>query len=374
MAIYILVFFASFIIVNICTPVLIKVSLAKNLTDEPGDLRKLHSKHIPTIGGIIIFAGTLFSYTLLLPYIGTHASYAIPKVDLLDSNYLIAALLILFFIGIKDDIIGTAAIYKLMGQLIVGLIIVLMGNIRITGFHGLFGLNELPYWASVFLSVLTYVAIINAINFIDGVDGLAAGIGLIASACFGAWFSLAGNTLSAALAFSLSGALLGFLMFNFSPAKIFMGDSGSLVIGLILSFVGIKLIEYNPDHLPSGIVGLSRPLIVMAALVYPLMDILRIITIRIFKGQSPLGADRNHIHHTLIDLGFNHRQVAVFLYLYTLTVLAITFAVKGMDPTISFLIIGSVALVIIQFPLIIRKTRLKFKAEGIYKEMERQAR
>jgi UDP-GlcNAc:undecaprenyl-phosphate GlcNAc-1-phosphate transferase len=370
MGLYFLIFLASFLVVFICTPPLIRVSVWKNLLDVPGDLRKLHTKSIPTMGGVMIFAGTIFSFTLLLPTIFSMSFKNDAEQVISDSNYLIAALMVLFFIGIKDDIIGTAAIFKLLGHILVAMILVLMGNIRISGFHGLFGIYSIPYWGSVFLSIFTYVVIINAINFIDGIDGLAAGIGILGSLSFGTWFAFADSPVLAALAFALGGSLVGFLIYNFSPAKIFMGDSGSLVIGLILCVLGIKLIEYDPARLPSSVVGISRPLFVMGVLAYPLLDTLRIVIYRILKGMSPLAADRNHIHHALLDMKLNHRQIALILYAFTFTITGLSILVSGLSSTLAFIIVGGLALIGMQIPLIIRARKRRNK-KGIVKEMER---
>ncbi|HXP52341.1 MAG TPA: MraY family glycosyltransferase [Bacteroidia bacterium] len=371
MGLYFLIFLTSFLVAFICTPPLIRVSLRKNLTDTPGDLRKLHTRSTPTLGGVMIFAGTIFAYCLLLPSIIDYLrSDGEIKIVISDSSYLLASILLLFFIGIKDDIIGTAAIFKLLGHIIVGMILVLMGNIRITGFHGLFGMYTLPYWGSVFLSIFTYVVIINAFNFIDGIDGLAAGVGFIGAASFGVWFGFAHSYMLAALAFALCGSLLGFLIYNFSPAKIFMGDSGSLIIGLILCVLGIKVIEFDPAQLPQTLVGISRPLLVMSILAYPLVDALRIVILRSLKGSSPLEADRNHIHHALLDMKLNHRQISIILYLYTIAVIASAVLLKSMDSTWAFVLVGGMALLTLQIPLIIRARKRKNKT-GIVKEMER---
>ena len=371
MGLYFLIFLTSFLVVFICTPPLIRVSLRKNLTDTPGDLRKLHTRSIPTLGGVMIFAGTIFAFSLLLPsIIDDLRTDGEIKTVIQDSSYLIASILLLFFIGIKDDIIGTAAIFKLLGHIIVGMILVLMGNVRITGFHGLFGYYTLPYWGSVFLSIFTYVVIVNAINFIDGIDGLAAGVGLIGAAAFGTWFGFAHSYMLAALAFALCGSLFGFLIYNFSPAKIFMGDSGSLIIGLILCVLGIKLIEFDPAQLPQSVVGISRPLFVMAVLAYPLIDALRIVIFRSLKGTSPLEADRNHIHHALLDMQFSHRKISIILYIYTILMITAAVLLKGMDSTWAFVIVGALAVVILQIPLIIRIRKRKNKV-SIVKEMER---
>ena len=369
MGLQFLIFLVAFLVVFICTPSLIKVSLMKNLTDEPGDIRKLHSKHTPTLGGVIIFAGTLFSFTLLLPTIALQSPEQVNQI-VSDSSYLVAAMLVLFFIGIKDDIVGTAPIFKLLGHILVGMILVLMAKIRITGFHGLFGVHDIPEWGSIFLSIFVYVVVVNAFNFIDGLDGLAAGIGLISSLAFGVWFTLAGSFALAGLAFALAGSLLGFLVYNFSPAKIFMGDSGSLIVGLILSVLGIKLIEFDPAHIPSYLVSIPRPLVVMSLFAYPLIDALRIVIIRTARGVSPFEADRNHLHHALIDLNLGHRKASLVLYLYTVSVVGLVILMKDVSPTLTFIVVALYALVALQIPILIRNRQRKHNG-AIIKEMER---
>ncbi|HWY38414.1 MAG TPA: MraY family glycosyltransferase, partial [Bacteroidia bacterium] len=215
-----LVFVTSFLVVLYSTPPLIKVAILKRLFDEPGE-RKIHKRVIPTIGGIIIFAATLFSYSLWfeLDFTKIRNMFELGQVYqyIREFKLVVATLLMLFFIGIKDDIIGTAPIKKLIAQVLAALILVLVGNIRITGLHGIFEVYEIPYWASVFLSLFTFIVVINAFNLIDGVDGLAAGVGFITTMSFGIWFIVAGDIILASLAFALGGSLLGFLVFNFSP-------------------------------------------------------------------------------------------------------------------------------------------------------------
>jgi UDP-GlcNAc:undecaprenyl-phosphate GlcNAc-1-phosphate transferase len=227
-------FVTSFFVVLLTTPSLIKVAELKKLLDNPNEGRKKHRKSTPTIGGIIIFAASIFAYALWFPsdnlsYFGSlhHFSESVN-----DFKFLIAATILLFFIGVKDDIIGVAPMKKLIGHIIVGFILVVMADIRIMGMHGVFGMEEIPYWASVGLSVFSYVVVVNAINLIDGSDGLAAGTGFICSVYFGLWFYGTYQYDLSMMAFVLVGSLGGFLVFNFSPAKIFMGDSGSLFIGL----------------------------------------------------------------------------------------------------------------------------------------------
>lgn len=360
----ILGFVTAFFVVLLSTPALIRVSFMKELVDEPGDERKLHKVGIPTIGGIMIFAGTLFSYFLWYPF-GDITEYQHLIHAINDFKYIGASMLILFFIGVKDDIVGTAPVKKLAGHLIVAFILVVMAGIRLTSMHGIFGITEIPMWASILLSVFTYTVIVNAFNLIDGVDGLAAGIGAIVCIAYGVWFYLAGGIENACLSFALAGALVGFLIFNFAPAKIFMGDSGSLTIGLIVSVLSIKLIEFDNSELPLYMRDISKPVFVLAVLVYPMIDTLRIFIYRTVKGLSPFAPDKNHIHHRLLDHGFGHAGTVVVLYLFSLLIIGLTLLIK-LDPSYSFLIIGGIAVTIIQIPFLFKTQSQKRKKDLIH--------
>ncbi|MBA3901397.1 MAG: undecaprenyl/decaprenyl-phosphate alpha-N-acetylglucosaminyl 1-phosphate transferase, partial [Bacteroidetes bacterium] len=275
MELQLLALLTSFFIVLLSTPALIKVAFLKGLIDEPGDERKLHASKIPAIGGIIIFAATIFSFSLW--YSGS------PE----NLKYIVSGGILLFFIGVKDDIIGTAPVKKLMAHIIVGLMIVLMADVRLTSLQGLFGIREIPEWASIFLSLYAYIVIVNSFNLIDGVDGLASSVGVIACFSFFTWFYIAGDNQMALLAIALGGSLLAFLFFNFSPAKIFMGDSGSLTIGFIFAFLAIRMIEFKSYNLPSELINISKPILALSILVYPLIDTLRIFIYRLVRGASP---------------------------------------------------------------------------------------
>jgi len=333
----------SFIIVLLSTPSFIKIAYKKHLFDDPSDDRKIHTRKVPLMGGMMIFAGTLFSFLLWLP---------INEMGVI--KYLVPSLLIMFFVGMKDDIIGTAPVKKLAAHLVVAFIMVLMADVKLTSLHGLFGIREIPEWAGIMLSVFTYIVVINAFNLIDGVDGLAAGVGLIAATVFGFWFYFAGDWIYAVLSFSLAGSLLGFLRFNFNPAKIFMGDSGSLTIGFLFAVLAIEMVEYDAQDLPLTITNISKPILAMCILVYPLIDTIRVFTLRAIKGVSPFTADRNHIHHRLIDLGLSHKQTAIIIYLFSLLVIGSSILVQRFNPSYSFFAIMGGVILIIQIPFFIK--------------------
>ena len=345
-------FFTAFFVVLLATPSLIKVAKLKHLVDEPSEDRKLHTRSIPTIGGIVIFGALLFSYALWFPeeYFYINQSITIFKT-------VVAVLVILFFVGIKDDIIGTAPLKKLAAHFVVGFIIVIMSDIRIRSMYGIFGVGELELWQSYLISIFTYIVIVNAFNLIDGLDGLAAGIGFISTMSIGVLFSVVGNVPLALLGFVLGGALLGFLIFNFSPARIFMGDSGSLTIGAVVSVLAINAIGVSPASLPLEVRTVNMPILVMSILAYPLADTIRAFTIRAFKGVSPFTADKNHIHHKFIALGFTHAQTVLVIYFYNLCIIGFALVFPFTNPTLSLLGLVVAALSIVLVPTIIKKIK-----------------
>lgn len=337
--------------VLLSTPSFIKIAHIKHLFDDPSEDRKIHTRKVPLMGGMMIFAGTLFSFLLWLP--GNEMGVI---------KFLVPSMLIMFFVGMKDDIIGTAPVKKLAAHLFVAFIMVLMADVKLTSLHGLFGIREIPEWAGIMLSVFTYIVIINAFNLIDGVDGLAAGVGLIASTIFGLWFYYAGDWTYAVLSFSLAGSLLAFLRFNFNPAKIFMGDSGSLTIGFLFAVLAIEMVEWEAQNLPKTINEISKPILAMCILVYPLIDTIRVFTLRAIKGVSPFTADRNHIHHRLMDLGMSHKQTVITIYLFNLLIIGSSVIAQQFEPTYSFLIIIVSVIIIIQIPFFI-KTKVEKSAK-----------
>ncbi len=359
----ILVFCTAFFVVLYATPPLIKVAILKRLFDEPGE-RKIHTRVVPTIGGVIIFAATLFSFSLWFEIQDLTNPFNVRQY-VTEFKLLVATSLVLFFVGIKDDIIGTAPVKKLVAHVIVGLILVLIGNVRITGLHGIFEVQELPYWGSVFLSLFTYIVVVNALNLIDGVDGLAGGVGFIASSAFATWFFFANDYVYASLALALAGALLGFLVFNFSPAKIFMGDSGSLTLGLIICILSIKVIEYPTERLQGVLLHVSKPVFVIATLIYPLADTLRIFTIRASKGISPFSADRNHLHHRLIDCGLNHKWTVILIYIFNIVIICTAVLLWSVNQNITFfIIVGISALSILILYMVSKSKQQKVKGNS----------
>jgi UDP-GlcNAc:undecaprenyl-phosphate GlcNAc-1-phosphate transferase len=358
MGLLLLAVITSFAVVLLSTPSVIRVAFLKRLFDEPGDARKLHKRVTPTIGGIMIFAGTIFAFSLWFPW--NHENQEQLQAWVREFQFIVATSLILFFVGIKDDIIGTAPIKKLVAQIIVALMLVLMAEIRIRSLHGLFGVQQIPLWASIFLSLFTIIVVTNSFNLIDGVDGLASGVGLIGAVCFGVLFYMGGDLMMSILAFALAGSLAAFLVFNFSPAKIFMGDSGSLTIGLFMSILAIRYVEFKPVATsPEWLMCTTNPVVVMALLAYALTDTLRIFIYRAMKGLSPFSADRNHLHHLLVDSGFSHPGAVISIYVSMCIVIAVAILTSPLDNTLGFAITGGTVVVFIFIPVLIKRRFVK---------------
>jgi len=324
----------AFIITFFSIPVIIEVAKDKKLFDEP-DERKVHHAVIPTLGGLGIFAGFIVASLLGVPS-------SVPPVF----QYFVAAIMVIFFLGIKDDILILSASKKFIGQLVAAGIIIKFGGIQISDMHGFLGLHVIPHTASVLLTVFTIVVITNSFNLIDGVDGLAGSLGLLTSSIFGIYFLATSQLMYAVTAFSLVGSLLAFLIYNFSPAKIFMGDTGSLLIGLLNSIFVIKFIAVAADQ-SLGLPLQSAPAIGFAILIVPLFDTLRVVAIRIISRRSPFSPDRNHIHHFMIELGMSHRTITLTAVAGNIVFIALAYFLRSAGTTMDILALSSVSLAIV---------------------------
>jgi UDP-GlcNAc:undecaprenyl-phosphate/decaprenyl-phosphate GlcNAc-1-phosphate transferase len=290
----------AFTITYMAIPAIITVAQTKKLFDLP-DERKIHKAHIPSLGGLGIFAGFILACLMALRP-GAAAEF----------QYFYAAALVVFFLGLKDDILVISPVKKFIGQVIATYLIVNKGGIQIKSMYGILGMQELPEMFSLFLTYFTVLVIINSFNLIDGIDGLAGTLGLIAASIFGFYFLNTNMTAYAVFAFALSASLGAFLIFNFHPAKVFMGDTGSMLIGLVNAVLVIKFIEVAQTHNTAFPVQ-AAPAVGFTILLIPLMDTLRVFAIRMFKRRSPFSPDRNHIHHLMIDKGWTHKTITLAL-------------------------------------------------------------
>ncbi len=283
-------------------PCLIKIANVKQLTDSP-IARSSHQMPTPTLGGVAIYAAVLLSITVWTKIQGTN-----------QLQYVLGAMTLIFFTGLKDDMLVIAPRKKFAAQLFAAGIIVLGMDLSIDNFHGVLGIEGLATWFSTPFTLIVFVLIVNAYNLVDGIDGLASTLGIIAACFFGTWFAVAGNTNYAILAFSTAGALLAFIKYNFSVnQKIFLGDTGSLIIGMLCATMALQFIKLNDQAVGSSYHFNNAFFIAIAVMGVAILDILRVFFLRIYRGQSPFQADRNHVHHLLVDLNFSHKKATVLL-------------------------------------------------------------
>ncbi|MBB2144121.1 undecaprenyl/decaprenyl-phosphate alpha-N-acetylglucosaminyl 1-phosphate transferase [Pedobacter sp. LMG 31464] len=299
---YISIVGLSFLLSIAGIPSIIFTAIKYRLFDNADGYRKAHRIHISRLGGVAIFC----SFTITILLFATTVNYQ-------QANFLITSCIILFGLGLKDDLYGVNPSTKFLLQLIVAIILVVLGGFKLTSLYGVFYTWEVnSVWGSLF-SITVIIFVNNAFNLIDGIDGLAGTLGVIATLSFGIFFAIANALPYAFIAFAMFGAIAGFLTFNYSPAKIFMGDTGALIIGLVCVVLAIKFIELNKvGSLPKPYFY-SAPSIAVAVLLVPVFDSLRIFFIRILHKKSPFKGDRNHVHHRLQRLGFNSNQIVMIL-------------------------------------------------------------
>lgn len=318
---FLLVAVSAFFITAFGMPNLIKVAKLKRLVDDPVDPRKIHHRSVPTIGGVM-----LYFVILTNGFFWLSLGETLNQESFQQYSVLLLCMTLVFTMGLKDDLIGMSASKKLIVHLFAGALLVTIGDFRIEGFGGLFGIEVMPETISTVFSLFVYIVIVNSWNLIDGIDGLAGGYSAIAMAAFSAWFLLTGQIPAAILSLTLLGATLGFLVFNFAPARIFLGDCGSLVLGVVGYALATAVIQTPGEAIPEMFSQLSRPTLAMAILAYPLVDTLRVFFLRTIRGISPFHPDQNHLHHRLMMKYKSHRKTAIFVYFYSFVFIGLAFS------------------------------------------------
>ena len=345
-------FLLALITAFLAFPTIIFIAHAKQLVDVP-DKRSVHSKTVPTLGGIGIF----FAVAIVLTLSGAF----------LDAKLLmpiVGALIILFFLGVKDDILILSPKKKMLGQIIASLMVILITDIRITTFSGILGIGSLPYFVSIGFTLFVFILIINAYNLIDGLDGLAGSVGLLVSLFYGFLFFNTHEMSLTVVSLSVVGSLIPFLYFNFSKVrKIFMGDTGSMVVGFLLAFQSIAFININQLN-PSAQFYLNAPIIVLAILFFPLLDTLRIFYVRVvILKKHPFSPDKNHIHHNMLQLGLKHWQVTLVISIASTSVLICALMVQKLNVNLQLLVVIFTGIVMFALPFFINygvfKKRIK---------------
>ncbi|WP_372651084.1 MraY family glycosyltransferase [Draconibacterium sp.] len=343
----------GFLLVLIAVPPIIRIAKSKHLF-EPFEERKIHTKVVPPLGGVAIF----IAFTL-------SAIFATDGLEFTEFKYILAGVILMFFTGLKDDLIIISARKKLIIQIVAVILLISFANIHFTNLHGVLGEYRIGHITGISLSLFAMIVIINAFNLIDGVDGLASGIGTLASLVFGTWFYLTGNYPIAIMAFALVGALAAFFIYNVfgNSNKLFMGDTGSLIIGFLISVMVVSFNELNltaPE--PYRIVG--APAVSFAIIIVPLIDTLRVMTIRIAQRRSPFSPDKNHIHHRLLSLLHSHLKVTSTILAGNLVLIVIALGLNywQLNVNLQFVIIFLVGLGLSMIPSYILRTKRTKKA------------
>ncbi|MGK2906841.1 MAG: MraY family glycosyltransferase [Desulfuromonadales bacterium] len=288
------IFMTALFTALICVPFLRKWALDQGNLDIP-DERKMHDTPMPRLGGIAIFIAFLFA---VLVYV--------PMTQFIRG--LLAGGLIVFVTGLVDDLTGLSAKRKFAGQVAACLTTIIVGKLWLSDLGNLFGFGDilLPDWIGIPFTVFAVVGVINAFNLIDGLDGLVGGLSIMALSAFFLIAWIAKDKETAFLTAALAGSLLGFLKYNFYPARIFMGDAGSLTVGFILGFLAI--------HTTQQTISTISPMVPVLILGLPLFDTLWVLSRRVLHHISPFEADRTHMHHKFLDLGFEHRFTVITIY------------------------------------------------------------
>ena len=332
---FILATLSAFSVGLLVTPILIKFLRRMKIGDSPGG-RKIHKSFIPSMGGIsfvIAVAVSLATWGWQFP--------------LPDIRYLLGAIGLMFFVGLSDDLIELKATHKLLGQMVAVTLVVVASDIRIRDLHGFLGIGELNIIISYAFSAFTLLVLTNAFNLIDGLDGLAGTMACIVFALLGSWFLIHGLESYALLSFTFLGGILGFLVFNWHPAKIFMGDTGSLTLGFTMGALIIAFMERN-SGLPEGSFLKFEPVfsVGVALMIFPLYDMARVFTRRISQGKAPMSPDKSHVHHFLMRMGLRHDQVTLILVGLQFVFIFLVFILRDFSDHLVLSLISILAIVL----------------------------
>lgn len=305
------------------------------------------------MGGIAILLGALIALLMCLSF-----------QEWISLRFFFIAIALMFIIGLRDDILALTPKQKLYSQFLPVLILVFLDRTTLDSTYGLFEDLIFPEWVSLIISLFVIVILTNAYNLVDGLDGLAGTIGVIVLGFYGAWFFSIGNTAVGFIAFCFSGALLAFLFFNWQPSKIFMGDTGALMIGLLISYLTIRFIRTNHDlPVSSAFKFTASVATAVCVMIIPIFDTLRVIILRLRKFQSPFKADKNHLHHQFLNLGMDHARSVISIALISIFFLVIAVLLRKQGDLVILAIVLVVCLTI-NFTLKILQTKRVNGAEN----------
>lgn len=329
-----LTYVMAFVLTLIFIPPVIFMVKRFKLFDRP-NARKEHTVPTPTFGGISIFAGMMVSLLFWFKFNNHPATITF-----------FLSMVLLFGVGIMDDLKDLSARYKLVIEAGVASLLAVAG-IRITSFGGIFGITELHIVAQYIITVVTIVGITNAFNLIDGIDGLAGGLGFMSLVTLGIFLTISKDLNYAMIAFAFAGALLGFLYFNFNPARIFMGDTGSLLLGFVIAVLCVQLMKVNALYTAPVVPNIY--VFTLGIVMIPVFDTLRVFGTRIWKGRSPFSADKTHIHHLVINKGFSHGFAARIICIFHGFILILVYWLKDWKPEVQIVVLIVCMLLLVYF-------------------------
>lgn len=291
----------SFVLTALSLPYIIAYSTRKNFVSAP-DRRRIHKKITPSLGGVAIFLGFTLSLIIWMNFYKDRRPFVV-----------LSVLIIPFILGLLDDLTHVRPQVKLVGQSIAAVLIFFFLQVQIQSGYEILD-SGLPFLISFLLTTAFIIIFTNSYNLIDGIDGLAGSVSLVAFIFFGIWFNGTDNFMFELVCFLLMGATAAFLIKNWEPSKIFMGDTGSLVLGTSLAIIAIEFMNMNSQLEAGHLLKFNASVgTVLALLIVPITDTVRIIIIRIAKRQSIFKPDKQHIHHGLVRLGLSHSKATVLL-------------------------------------------------------------
>ncbi len=315
--------------------IVVKVSVKKNIIVRLEN-RSSHTGWCTNLGGVVIYSVLILSTSFFGALTQSGFNFRLFR-------SFFAAITILFFIGLKDDLILMSKRNKILGQFIAFSIVIFLTDTRLHSLEGIFGVHQLSYFGSLILSYFAFFFMVNSYNLSDGIDGLAGSISLLSNLALGCYFYFHHQLGQSVIAFTLVGILFAFLKYNFSDRfKVIMGDSGSMVLGFIMAFQFLHYLSFNSSLHKDTAIDISI-LYLFVLFSYPIVDTTRIFFVRMKQGKNPFVADKNHLHHALIAKGLSHRQATQLIVLVTLLLLAFAYGLSGLNVNLSLVLLIVIA-------------------------------
>ncbi|MCI6551119.1 MAG: undecaprenyl/decaprenyl-phosphate alpha-N-acetylglucosaminyl 1-phosphate transferase [Prevotella sp.] len=316
-------------------PRIVRIAKIKNIVDNPNS-RKLQRRAVPVMGGFAVFFGIVVGVGLTSVFFDSYALFTC-----------VVAMTVMMYFGFTDDILGLSPWLRIIVEIIMVGFVIKMDMVNMNDMHGLFGIHKLPVWLSLPLSAVAGVGIINSINMIDGVDGLSSGFCVVACLSFGFFFCVSYDGTMAVMCALAAGALIPFFLHNVfgAKSKMFIGDCGTMMMGMLMTIFCLHVID-NTSRVAYNFPNMGVVAFCLSVLSVPIFDTLRVMTTRILRGVSPFHADKHHLHHLFIEIGFSHAGTAmavISLNVFNLFLWLLTYRMGG-DATVQFLVVSFVGI------------------------------